>query len=363
MYRNKKVLVTGGTGLVGRELVELLVRQGAQVTSVSLDDNNLDPEWGVEYVRSDLRVLDNCMRVCDGKDFVFHVAGIKGSPVITKSKQYIFFTNFILLNSNMIAAMYATDIQWGMYTSTIGTYGQATVFKEDELWNKNPSPNDWFAGWAKRMGEVQIDAYQQQHGKQNISIIKPVNIYGKYDNFNLQTSTLVPSLIKKVAEATESVEIWGDGSTGRDIIHAKDVARAAIFLVDNKITEPLNIGNGKAITIQNLIETLVKVSGKDLTITHDLTKPNGDATRVADITKLRGYGFESTVSLEEGLRDTLNWFIANRSYNGRYDPFLNPDYLSGEPTRKSLPQDDSATVTSYCHGLNTAVGDPLYRGL
>jgi len=138
----------------------------------------------------------------------------------------------------------------------------------------------------------------------------------------------VPSLVRKVAEATDSVEIWGDGSAGRDIIHARDVSRAAMFLVENKITEPLNIGNGKCVKIKELIETLVRVSGKDLEITHDMTKPKGDSLRVADISKLKGYGFESTVSLEDGLKETLDWFVTNNPYEGRHDPFLKPDYTN-----------------------------------
>ena len=127
--------------------------------------------------------------------------------------------------------------------------------------------------------------------------MKPVNIYGKYDNFNLATSTLVPSLVRKVVEAVDSVEIWGDGSAGRDIIHARDVARAAMFLVENNITEPVNVGNGKCVTVKELIETLVRVAEKDLEITHDMTKPKGDSFRIADISRLKDYGFESTVSL------------------------------------------------------------------
>jgi len=328
MYNGKNILVTGGTGLVGRELVELLVKEGANVTSASLDNNNFDKEWDVEYVNTDLRVLKNAMEACEGKDFVFHIAGIKGSPVITKTKQYTFFTSILQLNTSMIAAMYTSDMGGGIYTSTVGTYGQSEIFRESELWDKNPSPNDWFAGWAKRMGEVQIDAYQQQYGEQNISIMKPVNIYGKYDNFNLATSTLVPSLIRKVVEARDSVEIWGDGSAGRDIIHARDIARAAMFLVENKITEPVNVGNGKCVTVKELIETLVKVSGKDLEITNDMSKPKGDSLRVADVSRLRGYGFESTVSLEEGLKETFDWFIANNPYEGRHDPFLKADYTN-----------------------------------
>ena len=162
MFDGKKVLVTGGTGLVGRELVELLVKEGADVTSMSLDENNLDPEWGVAYLKSDLREVRNCYRACEDKDYVFHIAGVKGSPLVMKTYQNRVFRDFVMMNTNMIDAMNNTPtVKWGLYTSTVGTYGPARTFKEDDLWTQNPSPNDWFAGWAKRMGEVQVDAYEK----------------------------------------------------------------------------------------------------------------------------------------------------------------------------------------------------------
>jgi len=322
MFNGKKILVTGGTGLVGRELVELLVKEGANVTSMSLDENNLDPDWGVTYLKSDLREVRNCYRACDGMDYVFHIAGVKGSPLVMKTYQNRVFRDFIMMNTNMIDAMNSVpSVQWGLYTSTVGTYGPARTFKEDDLWTQNPSPNDWFAGWAKRMGEVQVDAYEKEHGTNKISIIKPVNIYGKFDNFNLDTSTLIPSLIRKVAEAKDTVEIWGDGSAARDIIHARDVARSAIFAVENKITEPLNVGNGKTYTIKKVIQTLIKASGKDLKITHDLSKPTGDQYRVAIVDRLLGYGYKNSVSLEKGLKETYEWYIQNGPTTGRHNPF------------------------------------------
>lgn len=322
MFNGKKVLVTGGTGLVGRELVELLVKEGANVTSMSLDENNLDPEWGVKYLKSDLRELRNCYEACDGQDYVFHIAGVKGSPLVMKTYQYKVFKDFTMMNTNMIDAIYNTEsVEWGLYTSTVGTYGPARTFKEDDLWTQMPSPNDWFAGWAKRMGEVQVDAYTEEFGIEKMSIIKPVNIYGKFDNFNLATSTLIPSLVRKVAEAKDSVEIWGDGSAARDIIHARDVARSAMFAVQNKITQPLNVGNGETYTIKHVIETLVMASGKDLQITHDLSKPTGDQYRVAIVDRLLGYGYKNSVSLEDGLKETYDWYIQNGPTTGRYNPF------------------------------------------
>ena len=322
MFKDKKVLVTGGTGLVGRELVELLVKRGADVTSVSLDDNNLDPEWGAKYLKLDLRSKENCFEVCREMDYVFHIAGIKGSPVVMKKYQYQIFRDFIMINTNMIDAIYNTPtVKWGLYTSTIGTYGPARTLKEDDLWTQNPSPNDWYAGWSKRMGEVQINAYDEQYGEPMMSIIKPANIYGKFDNFDLRTSTLIPSLTRKVSEATESVEIWGTGTAGRDIVHARDIAGAAIFAVENKISQPLNVGNGKTFTIKEVIQTLVKVSGKDLAITHDLTKPTGDQFRVPVTDRLNGYGFYPSVSLEDGLRETYEWYVKNGPTKGRYNPY------------------------------------------
>ena len=322
MFENKKVLVTGGTGLVGRELVELLVNRGAKVTSVSLDENNLDPAWNAEYVKKDLRSRENCFELCKDMDYVFHIAGIKGSPVVMKNFQYQIFRDFIMMNTNMIDAIYNTpSVKWGLYTSTIGTYGQARTFKEDDLWTQNPSPNDWYAGWSKRMGEVQINAYDEQYKEPKMSIIKPANIYGKFDNFDLRTSTLIPSLTRKVAEATESVEIWGDGSAGRDIVHARDIAGAAIFAVENKISQPLNVGNGRTFTIKEVIQTLVEVSGKDLKITHDMTKPTGDQFRVPITDRLNGYGFYPSVALRDGLKETYDWYIKNGPTKGRFNPY------------------------------------------
>lgn len=323
MFKNKKVLVTGGTGLVGREMVKLMIEKGAHVTSISLDENNFNPDWNVEYIKGDIRDFQTCIDAVKGKQYVFHIAGIKGSPVLVKEKPYVFFTNFILMNTNMIAAMNASkDMEWGLYTSTVGTYGQADVFFEDKMWDSNPSTNDWFAGWSKRMGEVSIDAYEKQTGIRKISVIKPVNIYGSYDNFDLKTSTMVPSLVRKVYEATDSVEIWGTGEATRDIIHASDVARAAALIVEQQVKEPLNIGKNTPVSIKEVIETIIKVSGKNLKITHDLTKPTGDNARIANIDRLNRTGFVPIKSLEAGFKETYEWYKNNADYSGRYDAFL-----------------------------------------
>jgi GDP-L-fucose synthase len=328
MFKDKKVLVTGGNGLVGRELVKLLVKNGAKVRSISLDDNNFDPSWDVEYIKGDLRDLNICIDVSKDMEYIFHIAGIKGSPLIVNQKQHVMFTNFIQLNTNMIAAMNASeDMEWGLYTSTVGTYGPADVFYEDKLWEQYPSKNDWYAGWAKRMGEVQIDAYQEQTGIRKISIIKPVNIYGSYDNFDLRTSTLVPSLVRKICEAENVVDVWGKGDAERDIIHASDIARAAKLMIEKRVDYPVNLGTGKGTSILTVVNEVIDVSGKDLEIKHDLTKPTGDSFRVANIDRLNSLGFKPKKSLKDGLKETYEWYKNNADYSGRYDPFFTDEKI------------------------------------
>lgn len=330
MFKNKKVLVTGGTGLLGREVVKSLVELGAIVTSVSLDDDNFEKSWNVNHIKSDLRNSEVCFNIVKGHQFVFHIAGIKGSPILVKEKPYVFFTNFIQMNTNMIAAMNSSeDMEWGLYTSTVGTYGPSEEFFEDSLWDDFPSKNDWFAGWAKRMGEVQIDAYEQQTGIRKISIIKPVNIYGSFDNFDLKTSTLVPSLIRKVYESSENVEIWGEGTAKRDIIHASDCAKAAIMVVEKKVKKPINVGLGISVSILEVIKTIIKVSGKNLNITHDYTKPTGDGSRIANVDRLNLLGFKPEKTLENGFKETFEWYCKNIDYSGRYNAFEdNKDYTT-----------------------------------
>jgi GDP-L-fucose synthase len=213
-------------------------------------------------------------------------------------------------NTNMIeAALTTPSVKWFLYTSTVGVYTPAEIFYEDAVWDGFPSRNDWYGGWAKRMGELQCEAYEKQHGKGKCSIIRPANVYGPYDNFDPKNSMVVPSLIRKAAE-NDIIEVWGDGSSIRDFVHAKDVARGMIFAVENKITKPLNIGSGSGVSIKQLAEIVAEYFGKEIKWLTD--KPSGDAKRIFSMERARSYGFENEVSLKEGVVDAIEWFIANK---------------------------------------------------
>ena len=196
-YKNKSILVTGGTGLIGIQLTNLLLKFGAKVSVVSLEKN---PELSkkVKFFKSDLRILSNCLKVTKKQDFVFHLAGIKGSPKLTMTRPYSFMTPMLLFNTNMLEACRINKVKRYLYTSSIGVYNPKSVMKESDVWRTYPSKNDWYSGWAKRIGELHVEALTlEERKKMKTIVVRPANVYGPHDNFDLKTAMVIPSLINK----------------------------------------------------------------------------------------------------------------------------------------------------------------------
>lgn len=305
----KKAVVTGGTGMIGREVVRMLLDVGCEVSSASLDDIQLDPR--ANYIKGDLSDLNFCLDITSGMDYVFHVAGIKGSVVVTKEKPASFFVPLIMMNTNMLEAARRNNVKGALYTSSIGAYPSAEVFRESEDDFSKP-PMDMFPGWAKRMAELQVQAYKIQYGLTNFSIVRPSNIYGPGDNFDEANAMVIPSLIARVARGDDPVLIWGDGSAERDFLHATDAAIGIILAcVKGTDSKPVNLGCGYGITIRNLVETLQSI--KPFEAFFDTSKPSGFKKRVMDQTFAeQQIGFKPQVSLGDGLRQTWNWYLGNQ---------------------------------------------------
>ncbi len=312
MFQNKHVLVAGGTGMIGIQLVKLLLSAGAKVRIASLDNPSRAPE-GTEFVRVDLTDLKNTIQVCEGMDIIFNLTAIKGSPAATTTKPASFFVPMILCNTNLAEAARRANAQWYLYTSTVGVYPPAQIFHEDDIWKGFPSEHDKFPGWAKRMGELQLEAYRIEYGLNNFSIIRPANVYGPYDNFNPKNAMVIPSLVQRAVSGENPFVVWGDGSPIRDFIHSRDVARGMLFAVENKITQPVNLGSGEGICIKDLVEIILSNLPNKPQIVWDTSKPNGDAIRRMDITRITELGFKNEVSLEEGIRETIAWYKENKT--------------------------------------------------
>jgi len=304
----KRALVTGGTGMIGREVVRILLDHGASVTSVSLDNLSLDER--ATYVVGDLSNLELCMNLTSGVDMVFHVAGIKGSIVVTKEKPASFFVPLLMMNTNILEAARRNNVHNVVYTSSIGAYAPAEVFVESEDDFSKP-PMDMFPGWAKRMAELQVEAYKIQYGVDNFSIVRPSNIYGPGDNFDDGNAMVIPSLIARIARGDNPVVVWGDGSAERDFLHATDAAigtiRACVLGTKSK---PVNLGFGRGVTIRQLVETLQQITSFNAIF--DVEKPGGFHRRIMDINQAsRDIGFMPSVDLYAGLKQTYDWFKLN----------------------------------------------------
>ena len=322
LYTEKKVLVTGGTGMIGRPLVTALLAAGAEVHIASLDDpSRADP--AARFHRLDLMSLENCLQVCAGMDFVFHLAGIKGSPAMTARKPASFFVPTISFNTNMMEAARRSGVKRYLYTSTIGVYQPAEVFYEDDVWKTFPSENDRFAGWAKRMGELQAEAYRIEYGWDTIAIVRPANVYGPYDNFDPRNAMVIPSLIRRALSGENPLVVWGDGTAIRDFIHCDDVAAGMLKVMESGTHQPVNLGSGTGVTVRDVVEMILKNLETKPRIEWDITKPSGDKKRLMDTSRAKALGFTPGISLEEGIRSTIAWYRENQSeVDKRYNVFI-----------------------------------------
>lgn len=327
MYKGKKILVTGGTGLIGRPLVEMLIEQGAQVRIASLDDpSRAHPE--AEFYQVNLMKFENCMEACKGTDYVFHLAGIKGSPAMTAKKPASFFVPTILFNTNMMEAARRCNVERYLFTSTIGVYGPAEVFYEDEVWKTFPSNNDRFAGWAKRMGELQAEAYKIEYSWDKIAIVRPANVYGPFDNFDPKNAMVIPSLIKRALDGENPLVVWGDGTPLRDFIHANDVARGMLLALEKGVGQPINLGSGTGISIKKIVEIIVDNMRNRPEVVWDTSKPSGDKKRLMDVSKAKAIGFKLTISIEEGIKEVMDWYKTNRDIvDRRYNVFTEKKFF------------------------------------
>ena len=230
----------------------------------------------------------------------------------------------ISFSLNMLEAARIAGVKNYLFTSSVGVYSPAKIFYEKDVWSTMPSKNDWYAGWAKRVCELQVEAYKKEYNFNNISIIRPANVYGPYDNFDPKNAMVIPSLIYKATRKSKTFEVWGDGSPIRDFVYSEDVADAMIQMIEKKINGPLNIGSGKGYTIKEIADNISKLVSKvPKKIKWKKTEHQGDKKRILSMKDANLKGISATTSLEVGINKTVKWFIKNenRLDNNRYNVF------------------------------------------
>ena len=305
----KRILVTGGSGFLGSRIVKLLQEKGVKNITVP------------RSVSCDLRKVENCAKITKEIDIVFHAAGNVGGIGYNKEHPASVFFDNIMMDTLMMEESRKNKVKKFIAIGTVCSYPKfATVpFSEEKIWEGYPEETNASYGLSKKMMIVQSEAYKQEYNFKSMILVQ-TNLYGPEDNFDPNTSHVIPALIKKIHDEkklkTKEIELWGDGSPSRDFLYVDDAAHAAILAAEKyEKSDPINIGSGREITIKELIELIQKLmNAEDLIINWNTAKPNGQPRRCLSIEKAKKeIGFIPKISMEEGLRRTIDWFDSTYS--------------------------------------------------
>ncbi len=301
--------------MVGQQLVVKLINLGAKVKVASKDKKNLVNKKVKKFYNLDLTNLKNCIKITKNIDIVFNLLGITGSPKINIEHPASFMMGNINLSLPLLEAARINKVKKYLLTSTYGVYGPSKIMKEEDVWKSFPSDHDKYAGWAKRIAELQVEAYQKEYNFKGLHIVRPGNIFGPFGNFNPKNSMVVSSLIKRVVDGENPLIVWGDGTAVRDFIFSKDVAEGMMRVVRKNIQVPINLGSGRGYSIKKLVECIcnskhVKIKPKVL---FDKKKPSGDKIRILCVKRSKKLGVYRITNFQKAIDETIDWYINNRS--------------------------------------------------
>ncbi|HAL16355.1 MAG TPA: GDP-fucose synthetase [Anaerolineaceae bacterium] len=313
-WATRKVCLTGGSGFLGSFVTEKLRQRGVKEIFIPrIEQYNLVNPQDVE------RMLDNSR-----PDVIIHLAAHVGGIGANRLHPAEFFYDNLMMGTQLMHQAWRRGIEKYTAIGTVCAYPKFTPvpFKEDSLWDGYPEETNAPYGLAKKMQLVQAQAYRQQYGFNAIFLL-PVNLYGPRDNFDLESSHVIPALIRKFIEAQETgvdeVEVWGDGSPTREFLYVEDAAEGILLATEHyNGAEPVNLGSGTEISIRNLAELIQRLTGYHGKLVWNTSKPNGQPRRGLDTTRAEKYfGFKAAVTFEDGLRRTIDWYRALRAQRAK----------------------------------------------
>jgi GDP-L-fucose synthase len=314
-FENKRVIVTGGGGFLGSFVIEKLKERGAKDIFIPRKkDYDLTQREAIE------RLYVDALKGVDPKNvIVIHLAANVGGIGANREHPAEFFYDNMIMGVELMHHAYKHGLGKFVATGTVCAYPKFTPvpFKEDDIWNGYPEETNAPYGLAKKMMLVQAQTYRQQYGFNAIYLL-PVNLYGPRDNFNLQTSHVIPALIRKAVEAGErgdkELQVWGDGSPTREFLYVEDAADGIVTAAENYNGDlPVNLGSGYEISIKDLTEMIVKMTGFNGKLAWQTDKPNGQPRRGLDVSRAKElFNWSAQVSFEDGMRRTIDWFKSNR---------------------------------------------------
>lgn len=312
-WQNRRVCVTGGAGFLGSFVTEKLKEKGAaEVFIPRVEKYDLVQPEAIERMYNDAR-----------PDIVIHLAALAGGIGANRARPADFFYINLMMGVQLMHQAWLRGVEKFVAIGTICAYPKFTPlpFREENLWNGYPEETNAPYGLAKKMLLVQAQAYREQYGFNAIYLL-PVNLYGPRDNFDLNTSHVIPALIRKCLEAQQrgdrQVVLWGDGSPTREFLYVEDAANGILLAAERfNSSEPVNLGSGMEISIRELANLIGRLTGFQGEFVWDTSKPNGQPRRALDVSRARDYfGFQARMPFEEGLRRTIAWYQQSTASGG-----------------------------------------------
>jgi GDP-L-fucose synthase len=312
-WKNKRVIVTGGAGFLGSFLTEKLRARGAaEIIIPHIEQYDLVNLGDIE------RMYDAALSTHPGRGLetvVIHLAALAGGIGANRARPADFFYINLMMGVQLMHQAWVKGIEKFVAIGTICAYPKFTPlpFREENLWDGYPEETNAPYGLAKKMLLVQAQAYREQYGF-NVIYLLPVNLYGPRDNFNLETSHVIPALIRKCLEAQQrgddQIILWGDGTPTREFLYAGDAAEGILLAAERyNNSEPVNLGSAQEISIKNLAELITRLTGFEGKLVWDPSKPNGQPRRALDVSRAdQFFGFRAQMPFEEGLRRTIEWY-------------------------------------------------------
>jgi len=313
-WQDKKVLVTGGAGFIGSFVTEMLIARGAKV-SITTSSGNLENVQAIlkkiRVIKADLVDPVQANKAIKGQDIVLNLAARVAGIQYNIDHPATMFGDNVLIAKNVLDACLKNQVERVLITSSACVYPRHCTIPtpETEGFLDDPEPTNLGYGWGKRVAELMARFYHQEYNLK-IAIARPYNAYGPRDDFNPATSHVIPGLIKRVFDGENPLEVWGSGKQTRSFLYVEDFARGLIETTEKyPDADPINIGTDEEVTIGQVAKMIVKLSGKNTKVEFDTSKPDGQPRRNCDTTKAKEkIGFEAKITLEEGLRRTIEWY-------------------------------------------------------
>lgn len=317
MFKNAKVLVAGGTGFVGANLINRLLSLDANVRATLHRKDAVIIDKRIEYVKCDLLNMDDCKKVVEGMDYVFLCAANTSGAAVIASTPLVHVTPNIIMNAQMLETSYFAKVKKFIWLSSNAAYPPSDdrYIKEDEMFNGDPYDIYFGVAWMKRYTEILCRMYSEKlKNPMKTVVVRPSNIYGPYDDYDFATSHMMAATIRKVIERHKPIHVWGTGNDVRDLIYIDDFIDALI-LASGKIDtfSPVNIALGKGYSVKEILQMTLEIDGfKEAEVIYDSSKPSMIPIRLMDTSKAEKLlGFKAKVDLKDGIKKTIDWYRKN----------------------------------------------------